>query len=153
MNDYRRAVRTALYLVYAFGVLLILAAVGLPFGVTWYVEAKGRDQTLPATIMLTSYPCMPFVGIAILSVKKLLNNVLSGLILGDKNISLLRAAALSCFAVTAITVAAGRLYKPFFIVALCAAACGVTLYSVKSIFGVMLSEQREKEARDIEENL
>lgn len=153
MNNYRQAVKLALYFVYAFGILLILTAVGLPFGVTWYVETKGRDATLPATIMLTSYPCLPFVGIALLSLKKLLNNVLSGLILGDKNISLLRAASLSSFAVTAITVAAGRLYKPFFIVALCAAACGITFYSVKAIFGVMLDAQREKEAKDIEESL
>lgn len=153
MNEYKRAVRIALYLIYAFTVLLVLVAIGLPFGVTWYVEGKGRDQTLPATVMLTCYPCMPFVGIALLSLRKLLNNVLSGLILGDKNISLLRSAALSSFAVTAITAAAGRLYKPFFIVAVCAAACGITFYTVKSIFGVMLGAERDKEAKDIEETL
>ena len=150
MIGYKAPVKVSLYLVYAFSVALVAVSVALPFIVTWYVETKGRDSTLPATIMLTCYPCLPFAVAVLISLRRLLNNVLSGLILGDKNLTLLRAAAISCFGIVAITLAAGRLYKPFYIIAASAAACGLTFLIVKSIFGVMLSERREKDLEDIE---
>lgn len=153
MQGYKTPVRVSLYLVYLFSVILIAVSVALPFIVTWYVEERGRDQTLPATIMLTCYPCLPFAAAILISLRRLLNNVLSGLILGDKNLSLLRAISICCFAITAITVAAGRQYLPFYIAAAAAAACGLTFFIVKSLFGVLLSERREKELKSIEENL
>ena len=153
MVGYKAPVKMSLYLVYIFAAALVAVSVALPFIVTWYVETKGRDSTLPATIMLTCYPCLPFAAAILISLKRLLNNVLAGLILGDKNLALLRAAAISCFGIVAITAAAGRLYKPFYIIAASAAACGLTFFIVKSIFAVMLSERREKELKDIEGNL
>ena len=153
MNSLTRTVKLSLYMLYIFAAILALSALSLPFLVTWYVETMGRDATLPATIMLTCYPCLPFAVIALLSLRKMLNNMLAGLVLGDKNISCLRSASLCCFAITAITVAAGRLYKPFFILALSAAACGFSFFVAKSIIEMLLGEQRRKEAEEIEENL
>ncbi|MBO4734421.1 MAG: hypothetical protein J5662_08095, partial [Clostridia bacterium] len=97
MDSYKKPVKAALYMVYVFGVVLAALAVALPFIVTWYVEARGRDQTLPATIMLTCYPCLPFAAAILIALRRILNNVLSGLILGDKNLALLRAIIISCF--------------------------------------------------------
>ena len=153
MAGYKAPIKTSLYLVYFFSILLIAISVALPFIVTWYVEEKGRDATLPATIMLTCYPCLPFAAVILISLRRLLKNVLSGLILGDKNLNLLRAATISCFAIVAITLAAGRQYRPFYIVALSAAACGLTFYIVKSLFGVLLSERREKDLEEISEEI
>lgn len=149
MNGYKATVRTALYMVYLFFALLIISAIALPFIVTWYVEVKGREQTLPAVIMLTCYPCFPFAAATLLSLKRLLKNVLDGLILGDKNLSLLRVAVIACFGVTAITLGAGKLYKPFYIIAAASAACGITFLVVRSLFGMLLYKQREKELKDI----
>lgn len=153
MESYKRPVRLALYMVYVFSVAVAVLAVTLPFIVTWYVETRGRDQTLPATIMLTCYPCLPFAAAILISLRRLLKNVLSGLLLGDKNLSLMRAIIISCFAITAITVAAGRQYTPFYIAAAAAAAGGLMFYTVKSIFNALLQKQREKDYEKIEEEL
>ncbi|MBO4432692.1 MAG: hypothetical protein J5852_04075 [Clostridia bacterium] len=153
MEGYKKPAKAALYLVYVFDVLLAAISVGLPFIVTWYVETRGRDQTLPVTVMLTCYPCLPFAAAILISLRRILKNVLSGLILGDKNLKLLNAAAISSFAITAITVAAGRQYKPFYIIAFAAAALGLVFFVVKSLFSALLQKQREKDLGDIEEEL
>ena len=153
MNGYLRFAKCALYAVYLCIALLIVSAVALPFIVTWYVEVKGRDQTLPAIIMLTCYPCLPFGVMILSSFKKLLKNILGDLILGDKNLNLLRISIVSFFAITAITLGAGRLYKPFLFIAGGALFCAVTLLIVKSIFFALLYKQREKDLEDIKENL
>lgn len=153
MDSYKRSVKLALYMVYGFSLILIAVSVALPFIVTWYVETRGRDQTLPATIMLTCYPCLPFAAAILISLRRILKNVLSGLILGDKNLNLLRAVTISCFAITAITVAAGRQYTPFYIAAASAAAGGLTFFIVRCLFNALLQKQREKELEKIEESL
>lgn len=153
MKGYKASVKTSLYMVYVFSVALIAVSVALPFIVTWYVEEKGRDATLPATIMLTCYPCLPFAAVILVSLRRLLKNILSGLVLGDKNLGLLRATVISCFAIVAITAAAGRQYKPFYIIALAAAASGLTFYIVKCIVGVLLDERREDDLESIEGEL
>ena len=153
MQGYKAAVKISLYLVYVFAVVLIVVSVALPFIITWYVEERSGDETLPATIMLTCYPCLPFAAIILISLRRLLKNVLGGLVLGDKNLNLLRILSIASFAITAITFAAGRQYKPFYIIALSAAACGLTFFAVKSIFGVLLGERREKDLAEIEENI
>lgn len=140
-------------MVYLFGVVLAALAVALPFIVTWYVEARGRDQTLPATIMLTCYPCLPFAAAILIALRRILNNVLSGLILGDKNLALLRAIIISCFAVTAITVAAGRQYAPFYIIAVSAASSGLVFFVVKALFNSLLQKQRENDLEGMVEEL
>ena len=153
MDSYKKPLKAALCLVYIFGVALAAVSVALPFIITWYVEARGRDQTLPATVMLTCYPCLPFAAAILISLRRLLNNALSGLILGDKNLSLLRALTISCFAITAITLAAGKQYTPFYIIAASAAACGLVFFVVRSLFGALLQKQREKDLKDIEEDI
>ena len=153
MESYKRPVRLALYMVYVFSVLLVVLAVALPFIITWYVETRGRDQTLPVTIMLTCYPCLPFAAAILISLRRLLKNVLAGLILGDKNQTLLRAVTISCFAITAITLAAGRQYTPFYLAAAAAAAGGLIFIIVRSLFGALLQKQREKDIEKIEEEL
>ena len=75
------------------------------------------------------------------------------LILGDKNQTLLRAVAISCFAITAITLAAGRQYTPFYLAAAAAAAGGLIFIIVRSLFGALLQKQREKDIEKIEEEL
>lgn len=137
-------------MVYVFGAVLAAVSVALPFIITWYVESRGMDDTLPATVMLTCYPCLPFAAAILVSLRRLIHNSLSGLILGDKNLTLLRAITISCFAVTAITVAAGRQYKPFYIIAAASAACGLTFFVVRSLFGALLEKQREKDLKDLE---
>lgn len=153
MNGYRKPLKAALYMVYAFAVILAAISVALPFIITWYVESRGRDQTLPATIMLTCYPCLPFAVAILVSLRRILVNALSGLILGDKNLSLMRILIISFFAITVITVAAGRQYTPFYLISAASAACGLTFFVVRSLFDALLQKQREADLESIEGEL
>ena len=90
MKNYRRSAKLSLFVTYVFMVALLLCVIFLPMIVTWYVEVKGRDQTLPTTIMLTCYPLVPFAAIVLFSLRRLLINLLSGLVIGEQNIKMLK---------------------------------------------------------------
>lgn len=151
MDGSKKLLKATLYLVYVFMLLLAAISVALPFVVTRYVEERGRDQTLFTSIMLICYPCLPFAAAILVLLRRLINNALSGLVLGDKNLSALKGLAISCFAITALTAAGGGQYKPFYIIALCSAACGLTFFTVRSLSGALLQKQREKDLEEIEE--
>ena len=65
MPSSRKALKLCLILTDIFIGLLIIITVFLPYGISWYVETMHRSQSLPATVMVTCYPCAPFVGIAL----------------------------------------------------------------------------------------
>lgn len=65
MQNSRKVIKLCRILTEVSIALLIIITVFLPFGISWYVETMHRSQTLPATVMVTCYPCAPFVGIAL----------------------------------------------------------------------------------------
>lgn len=116
MLSVQKSLKLSLMLTDIFMIILIVFTVFLPFGVSWYVEVMHRPQTLPATIMVTCYPCAPFVAVALLSLRKILKNALRGSIFTDANSKHLRNISICCLVISIITLIAGRYYLPFYIV-------------------------------------
>ncbi len=144
MHDYRKTVKLTLIITYISMVLLVAAVIALPSFITWYVEVKGKDQNLPAIVMLTCYPCVPFVGMALISVQRMLKCILSGIIFGDKNIGALKTLSFCCFGVSLITFIAGFFYKPFFVVCIVMAFCSLAVKVIKEIFDFELQSRRDE---------
>ena len=69
-----KSLRIAHIITDLFFVILIILAIALPFLVTWYVEYKGRSESLFTTILVTCYPCVPFVGASLLFLRRLIKN-------------------------------------------------------------------------------
>lgn len=152
MHDYRKTVKLTLVITYISMVLLVAAVITLPAFITWYVEVKGRDQNLPAIIMLTCYPCAPFVGVALICVQRILKCILSGVIFGDKNITALKKLSHCCLAISLITLVAGFFYTPFFVVCIVLSFCSLAVKVIKDIFDFELQSRRDEIYEDMREN-
>lgn len=153
MRNYKNSVKLSLVFTYLAIFLLFALTISLPALVTWYVEIKGRDHTLPATIMLTCYPCVPFAAVALFSLRRLLLNIMSDLIFGDKNIRCLKTVSICCLAIAAITIFAGHLYMPFYVAGTAAGFCALLSMTFKDIFSTALYKQREELYKSVEEEL
>lgn len=149
MKDYRKSSKFTLGLVYFFMLALVAFSVALPFITNWYVEIRGKDPRLATTIMTTCYPCAAIAAVALLAMRKIIVNVIAGLILGDENIKLLRTVAICLFAVAIFTTVMGFRYMPFFIVGFSAASCGMITLTFKTMFDTALQLQREKEFESV----
>jgi len=110
-------IKLSVILTTVFIVLIIIVAAALPFLVTWYVEKAHRLESLATTIMVTCYPCAPFVIICLWYLRKILKNVINNSFLTDENFKSFGYMSICCLIVSLITVIAGRFYLPFFIVA------------------------------------
>ena len=73
----KKALKIAYWLTNLFGLALIVCTVALPWLVTWYVEIKGWSQTLPAIIMVTCYPCVPFAAGILLYLRRNYRDIIS----------------------------------------------------------------------------
>ncbi len=115
MNNYKRSAKISLIATYVFMLLLVAFTISLPWITKWYVEVRGRSTDLFATIMLATYPCVPFAAIILISLKKLLKNILEGKIFDDENAGHILAVSNSCLLAGLIMFIAGFFYMPFFI--------------------------------------
>ena len=139
MQNSRKVIKLCRILTEVSIALLIIITVFLPFGISWYVETMHRSQTLPATVMVTCYPCAPFVGIALFMLRRILIRAYDGVFFTGANSKDIRVISGCCAVIAVITLIAGRYYLPFYIVgftfaflALLAGAAGWTLsYSAR----------------------
>lgn len=122
---------------------LAVIVILLPFGVSWYVEVMKRSQTLPATIMVTCYPCAPFTGAILLLLRRMLKRVYSGNILCDENSKDIKTMAICCLIIAVITLIAGRFYLPFYIVCGTFLFLALTLYALRGV-SIALNERYGK---------
>lgn len=133
MNRYK-SLKLAHIITNLFFILLIILAIALPFLVTWYVEYKGRSQSLFATILVTCYPCVPFVGASLLFLRKLIKNAQKNETFSASSVRCLKNISL-CFAIISlITLVAGRFYLPFYIVGITFAFLSLMIFTIKAIF-------------------
>lgn len=144
MKNYRKSAKLSLFVTYVFMAALLLCVIFLPMVVTWYVEVKGRDQTLPTTIMLTCYPLVPFAAIVLFSLRRLLINLLSGLVIGEQNIKMLKRISICCLAAGLIMIFVGHRYMPFYIAGIAAAACSLIVSVIQNLFEALLQAQNEE---------
>lgn len=116
MQNSRNILKLCRVLTDIFIALLIIITVFLPFGISWYVETMHRSQTLPATVMVTCYPCAPFVGIALFMLRRILIRAYDGVFFTGANSKDIRVISGCCAVIAVITLIAGRYYLPFYIV-------------------------------------
>ncbi len=138
-----KSLRIAHIITDLFFVILIILAIALPFLVTWYVEYKGRSESLFTTILVTCYPCVPFVGASLLFLRRLIKNARNDQTFSQSSIRCLKDISACFFIIALITLVAGRFYLPFYIVGITFAFLSVLLYAIKAIF-MTVSEKETK---------
>ncbi len=134
MPSTKKTLRICIALTDVFIALLIAAVIFLPFIITVYVEVNHRSQALPATVMVTCYPCAPFAGLALFNLRKILRRCRDGRIFCTENSGGLRLIALCCAVIAVITLIAGRYYLPFYIVGGTFAFLSLLSYSANAVF-------------------
>ena len=149
MRDYKKSVKITLMIINLSIVLLFALAIFLPSMITNYTEVRGKDESLPTVVMLTSYPCFPFAAVALFSIRKLLKNILNGLVFGDQNIFILKKISLCCIGGSAITFIAGFFYLPFFAICIAAGGCAIIIKVIKDVFDAELQSRRDKMYEDM----
>lgn len=108
MQNSRKVIKLCRILTEVSIALLIIITVFLPFGISWYVETMHRSQTLPATVMVTCYPCAPFVGIALFMLRRILIRAYDGVFFTGANSKDIRVISVCCAVIAVITLIAGR---------------------------------------------
>ncbi len=139
----KKSIMLSLILTYVFMVLLVAVTIAMPWLVTWYVETKGRSASLPTTIMLTCYPCVPFAAVTLLSLRRVLKNLSDGQIFIPQNVIMFKRISWCCVAASLITLVAGRYYLPFYIVSASAAFFALITRVFKNIIEVRTSVENE----------
>ncbi len=141
----KKALKIAHWLTDLFIVLLIICAAALPWMVTWYVETMGRSPKLPTVIMITCYPCVPFAGMILYYLRRLLKNIYSNKLFCEESVKCFTRISLFCLIIAIITVCAGRFYLPFFIVGVAFAFFSLLIYVFKTIFAEIYNKLSNKE--------
>ena len=136
-----KLIKVALFITYIFMGILLVLTVALPWLVTWYVEVMGRAESLPATVMVTCYPCIPFSFGILIFFKRILKNSLKDKFFSENTILQLKRISFCSFIIALITVIAGKFYMPFYIV-------GVTFVFLSYIVYVFISILK----RELEKN-
>lgn len=132
--DKNKLLKISVIAIDIFFIILLVLAASLPMLVTWYVEVRGRDASLPTTILVTCYPCAPFTGASLLYLRKIIRNTQKGEIFTQDNIKSLRNISICCCVISLITLFAGRFYLPFYIVGATFAFLSLVIFALRSIF-------------------
>ena len=130
----KKALRLAIWLTNIFGVLLVTFAVALPWAVTWYVETMGRSHTLPAVIMVTCYPCVPFAAGILLYIRRIVKSILKEHLFQIDNVVYFNRISIFCIAIAIITFIGGNFYLPFLIVGTTFSFISFLTFVFKTVF-------------------
>lgn len=107
MLNAQKSVKLCIILTDIFIGLLIIVAAALPFGVSWYAEVMHRSSSLASTIMVTCYPCAPFLGFATFALKAHTQKGSVGRFPTDKTSHDFRIICCCCLIIALITLIAG----------------------------------------------
>ncbi len=136
----KKSLMLSIILTDIFLLLLAAGAISLPWIVTWYVEVRHRSQSLPTTIMLVAYPCLPFAAAVLFTLRGILKDIKKNNVFTAKNCARLKRISWCCFAVALIMVFSGRFYLPFYVCAVCTAFIGLILRIIRNILMTQLPE-------------
>ena len=134
MPKAKKALKLCLILTDIFICALIIVAILLPLGVSWYVEVMHRSQSLPATIMVTCYPCAPILGIALVQLRKIIKRISADNIFCSDNSLGFKIIAACCLVIAVITLIAGRFYLPFYNVGGTFIFLALVAYTMRAVF-------------------
>ncbi len=129
-----KILKIARWVINGFTLILIICTVALPWAVTWYVETMGRSQKLPAIIMVTCYPCVPFAAAILLYLKRIIKNISADKLFHLDNVIYFKRIAFFCLMISLITLIAGRFYLPFFIMGISFGFFSFMVYVLKAIY-------------------
>ena len=138
--DKIKSIKISIIVTNIFIVLLGIFVVGLPWMVTWYVEKMGRSTTLAATVLITCYPCAPFVATILVFLRKLLKRVLTVGLLNEENFTIIKKIVVCCIIVAAITLVAGIFYMPFYLVGATFVFIALLLFALRAALYVTSTE-------------
>lgn len=142
MSNYKKSAKISLAITYFFMFSLVVLTIGLPYGISWYVEVKGRSADLAATVMLTCYPCVPFAAVALFCLRRFLKNLINDTVFEGKKLYDLIYIAFCCLFSGIIMFIAGFFYMPFYISGGAAMFCALI---VKVIYDTMLNFKEKEE--------
>ena len=145
MWNTRKSLYLTLILTYIASAILIISVFAVPSIVTWYVEYKGREATLPTTFMLTFYPCTPFAAYAVWQMRSIIKRCIKGEVFTERNVTSLRRLSWCSYAIMAIMLISARAYIPFFICAVCAGFIGLTVRTFMNLFKAALPSVGESD--------
>ncbi len=128
-----KLVKLSILLIDAAFVLLAALIIGLPFLITWYVEIMNRSASLATIVMITSYPCAPFVGYGLFVLRRFLKEVMKDDVFGKESLKYLIRLVLCCVVIAIITLTAGFFYMPFFFVAMSFGFMALLVFSLWSV--------------------
>ncbi|MGN0492341.1 MAG: DUF2975 domain-containing protein [Acutalibacteraceae bacterium] len=145
MLSQNNSVKLSLYLTDFIIGLFLAAAVFLPRFTKWYITYMGRPADLRAVILAVCYTCLPFALIALLSLRRLLKNIIRSDIFVTDNIKQLNYLFLCCAAAAVITFFSGYFYLPFYIISVAAAFFSLILRVIKNVFRSAIEIKAENE--------
>lgn len=129
MNSSQKSARLTLYVTYAFCFLMVLIMIGIIPAITWIM---GTAQF--ATVCIVSfYICSPAAWVALISLIKLLKNILNDNIFSFSSVRLLRLLAYCCAYVCAVCFAVMFIFRLFFVFSLGAGLMTLILLVLKDV--------------------
>ena len=146
MPKAQKSLRLCLILTDIFICALVVVTVLLPFGVSWYVEVMHRSQSLPATIMVTCYPCAPILGNALVMLRKIIKRISADNIFCGDNSKGFKIISACCLVIALITLIAGRFYLPFYIVGGTFVFLALVSYTMRAVFLMLGEKYGEKDS-------
>ena len=148
--DKIKSIKLSIFLTHIFFWLLIAFTIALPKAVVWYVETMGREKSLPTTIMVTCYPCVPFAAASLICLRRLLRNVLRDNLFSDSSIRYLSYISVFCLIIALITIIAGKFYLPFFIVSATFTFLALLVFALRSAFALEFARRNPTENTETE---
>ncbi len=140
-----KSAKLSLYLTDIIFAALTLIAIFLPKLAMWYICIANRPLKLFKLILITCYICLPFAIWALVSLRKLLKNILKGEIFIQNNINQLNFLFICCLLVCIITIISGFFYMPFLIVGIAAGFFSLILRVIKNVFHSAIEIKSENE--------
>lgn len=144
-------IKISIFIIDIFFVALAILAFSLPFLVNWYVEIMNRNSSLAATVMLTSYPCVPFVFMALLSLRRFLKGVMKDEMFSPYNLKQLKILGFSSIIIALITLVAGAFYMPFYFVGLTFGFMSLLVFSLLSVGKSQEEKENDEEIQETNE--
>lgn len=109
----------------------------------WFFSS-GREETVK-TVLITFYICCPAAVVTLVSILKLMRNIISEQVFIDKNVFCMRLLSWCCAFVAAVCFVSGWFYVPFWIFSLGAAFMMLILRVLKNVMAAATKIKNENE--------
>jgi len=145
MWNQTRSAKLSLILTDIITVMGIITGVFLPVISKWYIEVTGKAQSVRTALMIICYICLPFAIVILLTLRRLLKNVLKSEAFIYANVKCLRLISWCCVLIAVITLIGGYFYLPFYIVGIAAGFFALILRVLKNVFCTAIEIKSENE--------